>query len=82
MQDLAKEARVLARDQMEFMIAVLRNNQHRDWTEVGGRQIPIPNDLGYHNQGYMAAAPLYGSTSLDADPGWSPERFTEVRPWD
>lgn len=80
--DLAKEASVLARDQMEFMIAVLRNFQNRDWTEVGGKEIPIPKELGYHNQGYMATAPVYGTSSLDENPTWFPERWLEVRPWD
>ena len=80
--DLAKEGRKLAHDNSEFMIAVFRNFQKRDWAEVAGRQIPIPKDLGYHNQGYMAAAPVYGSSSLDENPTWFPERWTEVRPWD
>ncbi len=80
--DLAKEGLVLAREQMEFMIAVLRNFQNRDWTEVGGKQIPIPKDLGFHDQGYMATDPIYGSSSLDENPTWSPERWHEVRPWD
>ncbi len=80
--DLAKEGRKLAHEQSEFMIAVFRNFQKRDWAEVAGRQIPIPKDLGYHNQGYMAAAPVYGSSSLDENPTWFPERWTEVRPWD
>jgi coenzyme F420 hydrogenase subunit alpha len=80
--DLAKMALPLAREQMEFMIAILRNYQKRDWAEVGGKEIPIPKDLGYHNQGYMAADPVYGSSSLDECPRWFPERWTEVRPWD
>jgi len=82
MYDLAKEGLPLAIEQMEFMIAVLRNFQRRDWTDVGGKQIPIPKDLGYHNQGYMAAHPMYGSTNLDENPGWDPQRWTDVRPWD
>lgn len=80
--DLAKEARVLTQQQMEFMISVFRDFQKRDTTEIGGVEVPIPDDLGYHNQGYMAVAPVYGSTSLDENPTWFPERFTEVRPWD
>jgi len=80
--DMAKEARVLAQDQMEFMIAVLRNYQKRDWVEVGGTKVDLPEKLGYHNQGYMAVDPIYGSSSMDFDPKWFPERFTEVRPWD
>ncbi|RPJ53542.1 MAG: coenzyme F420 hydrogenase subunit alpha [Methanobacteriota archaeon] len=82
MYDLAKEARGLAQDQMEFMIAVLRNFQHRDWADVGGKQIPIPKTLGYHNQGYMATDPVYGSSSLDPRPTWDFERYHETRPWD
>lgn len=80
--DLAKMGLPLAREHMEFMIAILRNYQKRDWAEVGGKEIPIPKDLGYHNQGYMAADPCYGSSSLDENPRWFPERWTEVRPWD
>ena len=82
MYDLAKEGLPLAIEQMEFMIAVLRNFQKRDWTDVGGKQIPIPKDLGYHNQGYMASHPMYSSSNLDENPGWNPERWTDVRPWD
>ncbi len=82
MYDLAKEGLVLARDQMEFMIAVLRNFQRRDWTEVGGTKVAIPKTLGYHNQGYMATDPIYGSSSLDENPMWFPERWKETRPWD
>jgi coenzyme F420 hydrogenase subunit alpha len=80
--DMAKEARVLAQEQMEFMIAILRNYQKRDWVEVGGTKVNLPENLGYHNQGYMAVDPIYGSSSMDLDPKWFPERFTEVRPWD
>jgi coenzyme F420 hydrogenase subunit alpha len=82
MYDLAKEARGLAQDQMEFMIAVLRNFQHRDWADVGGKQIPIPKTLGYHNQGYMATDPVYGTSSLDPRPTWDFDRYHETRPWD
>ncbi|NLA38344.1 MAG: coenzyme F420 hydrogenase subunit alpha [Methanomicrobiales archaeon] len=80
--DLAKEGRLLARDHMEFMISVFKDFQTRGTTMVGGVEVPIPDDLGYHNQGYMATAPVYGSSSLDENPTWFPERFTEVRPWD
>jgi len=73
---------VLAEAQMEFMIAVLRNMQKRDWTQVANQQIPIPKTLGYHNQGYMATDPIYGSSSLDEDPTWNPNRWLETRPWD
>jgi coenzyme F420 hydrogenase subunit alpha len=82
MYDMAKEARTLVQDHMEFMIAVLRNYQRRDWAEVGGKQIPIPKTLGYHDQGFMATDPIYGTTSMSADPRWDPDRFLEVRPWD
>ena len=82
MNDLAKEGLALARDQMEFMIAVFRNYQKRDWAEVGGMQVEIPDTLGYHNQGYMASDPIYGSSSLDENPRWDPARWNETRPWD
>ncbi|MDD1679807.1 MAG: coenzyme F420 hydrogenase subunit alpha [Methanomicrobiales archaeon] len=82
MYDLTKEAIPLAKAQMDFMIAVLRNYQKREWAEVGGKQVPIPKTLGYHNQGYMATEPVYGTTSLAEHPTWDAERFTEVRPWD
>ncbi len=45
-------------------------------------QVDIPDTLGYHNQGYMAADPIYGSSSLDENPGWDPARWKETRPWD
>ncbi|MDD3621032.1 MAG: coenzyme F420 hydrogenase subunit alpha, partial [Methanofollis sp.] len=80
--DLAKEALPLAREQMEFMISVFKNFQNRDTVEVGGMEVPVPDTFGFHNQGYMATAPVYGSSSLDDDPTWFPERWTEVRPWD
>lgn len=80
--DLAKEALPLAREHMDFMIAVFNNFQNRDTVEVGGMEVPVPDTFGYHNQGYMATAPMYGSSSLDENPAWFPERWTEVRPWD
>jgi len=82
MYDLAKEGLVLAHAHMDFMIAVLRNYQNRDWTDVGGKQIAIPKTLGYHDQGYLATHPVYGSSSLDECPTWDPSRFSESRPWD
>jgi coenzyme F420 hydrogenase subunit alpha len=82
MYDLAKEGVVLAHAQMDFMIAVLRNFQKRDWAEVGGAKIAIPKDLGYHDQGYLATHPYYGSTSMDECPTWDYSRFKEARPWD
>lgn len=82
MFDLAKEGLVLAHEQMDFMLAVINNMKKRDWVEVGGKQIPLPKTLGYHNQGVMAAHPVYASTNLDEHPGWDPKRWTDVRPWD
>ena len=82
MYDLAKEGLSLAHEQMEFMIAVIRSMQKRDWTDVGGKQIPIPKTLGYHDMGLYGVAPMYASTNLDEHPQWDPERWTDVRPWD
>jgi len=82
MADLAKEGLVLAREQMEFMLEVIRNMQNRGFTDVAGKEIPIPRTLGYHNQGVMATAPMYGSSSLDERPMWDPTRWKETRPWD
>jgi coenzyme F420 hydrogenase subunit alpha len=81
MYDLAKEGLVLAHEQMDFMLAVVNNMKKRDWTEVSGKQIPLPKTLGYHNQGVMAAHPIYASSNLDEHPGWDPKRWTDVRPW-
>ncbi|AKB51710.1 Coenzyme F420 hydrogenase subunit alpha [Methanosarcina barkeri str. Wiesmoor] len=80
--DLAKEGLVLAHEQMEFMIEVIRNMQDREFVEVAGKQIPLPKTLGYHNQGVMATAPMYGSSSLDEKPMWDFTRWRETRPWD
>lgn len=82
MYDLAKESIPLARDQMEFMVMLWRNYQKRAWAEVGGKQVPIPKTLGYHEQGYMATDPVYGTSSMAKNPSWDYERFNEVRPWD
>jgi coenzyme F420 hydrogenase subunit alpha len=82
MYDLAKEGLVLAHEQMDFMIAVLRNFQKRDWADVAGKKIAIPKDLGYHDQGYMATHPVYGTMSLEEHPTWDFDRFKETRPWD
>jgi coenzyme F420 hydrogenase subunit alpha len=82
MYDLAKEGLVLAHEQMDLMIAIINNMRKRDWVEVGGKQVPLPKTLGYHSQGVMAAHPLYSSSNLDANPGWDPKRWTDVRPWD
>lgn len=82
MYDLAKEALPLAKAQMDLMIAILRNYQAREHVDVGGMKIPLPKNLGYHNQGYLATHPFYGCSSLDECPGWDYDRFKEVRPWD
>jgi coenzyme F420 hydrogenase subunit alpha len=82
MYDLAKEGLVLAHQQAEFMIAVLRNYQKRDFVDVGGMKVPLPKDLGYHDQGYLATHAFYGSSSMDECPSFDPARFKEVRPWD
>jgi len=80
--DLAKEGVKLANDQMEFMISVFKNYENRDFTEIGGTEVPITELFGSHDQGYMAVDPRYASTSRDDIPMWHPERWTEVRPWD
>jgi coenzyme F420 hydrogenase subunit alpha len=82
MHDLAKEGLTLAKPQMDLMIAILRNYQGRESVDVGGMKVTMPKTLGYHNQGYMATHPFYGSSSLDEHPTWDMDRFKEVRPWD
>jgi coenzyme F420 hydrogenase subunit alpha len=82
MYDLAKEGLTLAHEQMDFMLAVIGNMKKRDWVDVGGKQIPLPKTLGYHNQGVMASHPVYSSSNLDEHPGWDPKRWTDVRPYD
>ena len=72
MYDLAKEGLILAHEQMDFMLAVINNMKKRDWTEVGGKQIPLPKTLGYHNQGAWQHILLYASSNLDENPGWDP----------
>jgi len=79
---LAKESIPLAREQMEFMVSVLRDFQGRDSISVGSQNVILPGNLGFHSQGYMATSPVYGSSSLDENPTWDPQRFTEVRPYD
>jgi coenzyme F420 hydrogenase subunit alpha len=81
MYDLAKEGIPLAREHAECMIAIFRDFQRREWVEIGGTQVPVPRNLGYHSQGYLATDALYGTSSLDADPSWDPSRYSEVRPW-
>jgi coenzyme F420 hydrogenase subunit alpha len=78
--DLVKEANPLVKAQMEFMIAVLRDFKGRDWTEIGGREVPIPKNLGFHDQGCMATDMLYGSSSRARFPAWDPERYSEIQP--
>jgi len=78
--DLAKEGEVLAHEHADCMIALIRDFQQRDWVEIGGRQVPVPKTLGYHNQGYLATDPLYGTSSLDEHPSWDPSRYAEVPP--
>ncbi len=82
MYDLAKEGLALAKPQMDLMIAILRNYQGRESVDVGGMKVTMPKTLGYHNQGYLATHPFYGSSSLDEHPTWDMDRFKEVRPWD
>jgi coenzyme F420 hydrogenase subunit alpha len=82
MADLAKEAVRLGMDQMEFMIAVLRDYRRRDHVMVGNTEVILPEKLGYHSQGYLATDPVYGTSSLSEHPSWDPDRFTEARPWD
>lgn len=78
--DLAKEAVVLAHGHEECLLAILRNFRQRDHVEIGGTQVPVPKTLGYHNQGYLATDPLYGTSSLDKNPSWDLSRYTETSP--
>jgi coenzyme F420 hydrogenase subunit alpha len=81
--DLAKEALPLAVAHMDFMISVFKNWDARETASVaGGVEVAKTEKFGWHDQGYMAVDPLYASTSLDPEPTWFPERWTEVRPWD
>jgi len=82
MYDLAKEGLTLAHAQSEFMIAVIRNYHNRDFVDVGGKKIPMPKTLGFHNQGYLATHAFYGSSSMDECPSWDINRFKEARPFD
>jgi len=79
--DLAKEALPLAIAQMEFMISVFKNFEKRETVTVGKTTVDLPKDFGYHNQGYMAVDPVFESSSLDFDPKWDPNRWTDVSPW-
>lgn len=80
--DLAKEALPLAIAQMEFMNAVFKNFEKRETVTVGKTTVEMPKEFGYHNQGYMAVDPVFQSSSLDFDPKWDPNRWTDVTPWD
>ena len=81
--DLIKEAIPLARDHMDFMISVFKDWDDRPMASVaGGKEVEKTEKFGFHEQGYMASDTLYGSSSLDLDQKWYPERWTEVRPWD
>jgi coenzyme F420 hydrogenase subunit alpha len=79
--DLAKEALPLAIAQMEFMISVFKNFEKRETVTVGKTTVDLPKDFGYHNQGYMAVDPVFESSSLDFEPKWDPNRWTDVSPW-
>jgi coenzyme F420 hydrogenase subunit alpha len=81
MFDLAKEGVPLAHEHAECMIALVRDFQRREWVDISGTQVPIPRTLGYHNQGYLATDPLYGTSSLEEHPSWDPARYIEVSPW-
>jgi coenzyme F420 hydrogenase subunit alpha len=78
--DLAQEGETLAREHMECMLALIRDFRHREWVEIGGTQVPVPATLGYHNQGYLATDPLYGTSNLDDHPSWDFLRYSEVSP--
>ncbi|MBN1194296.1 MAG: coenzyme F420 hydrogenase subunit alpha [Methanomicrobiaceae archaeon] len=81
--DLAKEGVPLMHAHMDLMIAIFKNWDARPTAaNASGVEVEKTEKFGFHDQGYMAAAPLYASSSLDLDPQWSPERWTEVRPWD
>ena len=79
--DLAKEGLPLAIAQMEFMIAVFRNFEKRETVTVGKTTVELPEKFGFHDQGYMAVDPIFQSSSLDFDPKWDPNRWTDVSPW-
>ncbi|KAF5084531.1 Periplasmic [NiFe] hydrogenase large subunit [anaerobic digester metagenome] len=79
--DLAKEALPLAIAQMEFMIAVLKNWENRGTVTVGKTEVEIPEKFGWHDQGYMAVDPVFDSSSLDFEPKWDPDRWTDVSPY-
>jgi len=81
--DLAKEGLPLMREHMEFMISLFKDWDARPMASVAnGKEVEKTEKFGFHDQGYMATDTLYGSSNLDADPQWHPERWTEVRPWD
>lgn len=80
MLELAKEAVPLTRDHAEFMIALLRDFQRREIVRVGDAEVALRARLGYHSLGYMATDPVYGTSSLDATPGWDLSRCREATP--
>ncbi len=77
---LAKEGNVLSHEHMDCMLALLRDFSQRDRVEIGGVQVPVPKNLGHHNQGVLATDPLYGTSSLDEHPSFDLSRYTEVSP--
>lgn len=81
MFDLTEEAIPLSHEHAEFMIALIRDFQRREWVEIGGAQVPVPRTLGYHNQGYLATDSLYGTSSLEDRPSWDLSRYNEVSSW-
>jgi coenzyme F420 hydrogenase subunit alpha len=80
MYDLATEGETLAHEHAECMLSLIRDFRQREWIEIGGTQVPVPRTLGYHRQGYLATDPLYGTSSLDAEPSWDLSRYSEVSP--
>ncbi len=81
--DLAKEGVTLANEHMEFMITLFKDWDNRPTASVpGGVEVEKTSKFGWHDQGYMSTDPFYGSSNLDLNPTWFPERWTEVRPWD
>ena len=78
--DLAKEGNVLAHEHLDCMLALIRDFSRREWVEIGGARVPVPKNLGYHNQGYLATDPLYGTSSLEEHPSFDLARYAEVSP--
>ena len=81
--DLAKEALPLAVEHCDFMVSLFKEWDDRPMSSVNaGKEVEKTEKFGFHDQGYMASAPMYASTNLDEDPHWDPNRWTDVRPWD